>query len=203
MEEKEITPEEMRKRDLERVEHFRLLDDTFARIVFKGNPQLAQFVLRIILGIDDLVVEEEGYHTQYDAKRLAGSRSVIMDVTGSGQGNKRFDIEVENWDASAPRAEYHVATMCVENLHEGQEFSELPEIYVIFICGFDKIGDGEPLHSFSYRDDKAPKEKDVFEKRDKTAKKRQSGNKSLGGRTHIVYVNGSYEEPAGKESKIG
>ena len=127
----ELTAEEVRERDLARLAHFRLLDDTFARAFFRGQPKLAQFVLRIILGIDDLEVDEEGYQTQYDAKRLAGSRSVVMDVTGSGNGNRRFNIEVENWDASPPRAEYHVATMCVENLHESDVFSVLPEFYVL------------------------------------------------------------------------
>ena len=44
-----------------------------------------------------------------------------------------LNLEVEKWDASPERAEFHVATMCMENLRKNEEFSKLPEIYVIFI----------------------------------------------------------------------
>ncbi len=71
-----------REEDLRRLEEFSLLDDTFARSFFRQSPKLAEFVLRIIMGKDDLVIDPNKYETQYEAKRLAGSRSVIMDIVG-------------------------------------------------------------------------------------------------------------------------
>ena len=68
------------KRDLERLERFRVLDDTFMRQVFKDNLPLAQHVLRTLTGIDDLKLTRE--ETQRYLKRLAGSHSVVLDVWG-------------------------------------------------------------------------------------------------------------------------
>ena len=53
------TPEEIRAEDLERLDNFRWIDDTFARSAFKDQPELAQFVLRIITQIPDLVIDPE------------------------------------------------------------------------------------------------------------------------------------------------
>ena len=66
--------EELNELNLITIENFRLLDDDFMRIVFQDDLQLAQFVLRIITGIDDLVLSCED--TQYELKRH-GSRSVV------------------------------------------------------------------------------------------------------------------------------
>ena len=60
-----------------------------------------------------------------------------------------------------------------EHLRQGMDFDELPETYVIFVTEEDQVGDGKAVHRFSYRDDDT--------------------NDSMGGKTHILYVNASYE----------
>lgn len=181
------TAEEIRQENLQHLEALRPLDDTFARHLFKGNPKLAERVLRIITQLPDLEIESAGYDTQFDAKRLAGSRSLMLDVHGGDTMGRKYDLEMEKWDASPERAEFHVATMMVEHLHEGQKFSDLSEIYVIFMCEHDKIGNGRAVNAFSYKND------DIF-KGDDYVESKIEPNASLGGRTHIFFVNGDYKD---------
>ncbi len=50
--------EELRERFERRIDEFCILDDTFMNEVFRGQPELVGMVLRTILGIDDLEVQE-------------------------------------------------------------------------------------------------------------------------------------------------
>lgn len=174
------TPEQLHEEDLQRIKDFCPMHDTFARSIFKKNLPLAQLVLRIITGINDLVLTEE--ITQYDIKRITGARSVCLDVYGGDSEGRKYNLELERSDegAAPERAEYHITAMNTEHLSKNEDFTELPETYVIFLTEKDQIGDGEAVHFFSYKDDKT--------------------NQSLGGKTHILYVNGAYDDDA---SEIG
>lgn len=118
----EKSPEQIRQEDIARVLSFRLLDDTFARCAFRGHMDLAEFVLRVITQINDLRIDKEGYETQFDAKRLAGSRSLMLDVHGGDTQGRKYDLEMEKSDASPERAEVHVAAMVGEHLHANEPF---------------------------------------------------------------------------------
>ena len=187
------TDAQKRQEDLQRLAGFRIIDDTFARSVFKGKPDLAEFVLRIITKLDDLTIDPLTYDTQYDAKRLAGSRSLLLDVHGGDTKGRKYDLELEKWDASPERAEYHMGTMLVEHLHSGDDFSDLPETYVIFACDRDVIGNGRAVNKFSYRNDD-------FVVGDEESEKKIERGASMKGRTHIIFVNGEYRDT---ESDIG
>lgn len=50
------------------IENYRPLDDDFMRELFRNDLPLAQLVLRIITGIDDLQLTSQ--ETQYDLNRL-------------------------------------------------------------------------------------------------------------------------------------
>ena len=182
------TNEQRHQKNLERLRDFSLLDDTFARTFFRQHPDLAEFVLRIMTGIDDLSIDPSDYETQYDAKRIAGSRSVIMDIYGGDTTGRKYNLEMENWDADPERGEYHVATMCMENLEPQQDFKELPEIYVIFVCGRDAVGNGRAINHFSYRND------------DIDVEDRKKQHDSMRGKTHILYVNCQYDD---KDTDLG
>jgi len=158
------SPEEIRAEDLVRLQHFRWIDDTFARVAFKDNPEIAQFVLRIITNISDLILDPCSFSTQYDAKRMAGSRSLMLDVHGGDTQGRKYDLEMEKSDASAERTEVHVATMIVEHLHEGDKFTDLSETYVIFMCEHDEVGNGRAVNAFSYRNDDLFKGSEEVEK---------------------------------------
>lgn len=189
------TPEEIRAEDIERLKGFRWIDDTFARNGFKDQPKLAEFVLRIITQIHDLVIDPEMFKTQYDAKRLAGSRSLILDVRAGDTKGRKYDLEMEKSDSSPERTEVHVATMIVEHLHEGDMFSDQSETYVIFMSEHDAIGNGRAVNSFSYRND------DLFQG-NVEIEKNIVPHAPMGGRTHILHVNGDFKDDGSEIGKL-
>lgn len=140
------TKEEKHQEDLQRLRGFRPIDDDFMRCLFKDNIPLAELVLRIITGKPDLVITD--CQTQKDMKRLAGARSICLDAYGTDSTGKKYDLEIQRQDKGADphRARYHSSVMDVENLDAGQEFSELPETYIIFIIEKDFYGKGVPVY---------------------------------------------------------
>lgn len=182
----EKTPEQIKQEDIARVLNFRFLDDTFARCAFRGHRNLAEFVLRVITQIDDLELEEKRYETQFDAKRLRGSRSLMLDVHGGDTQGRKYDLEMEKNDASPERSEVHVASMIGEHLLAGEPFKNLPEMYVIFMCEHDVVGNGRAINQFCYRNE------DKFLE-DESIEGKITANASMGGKTHIIFVNGNYK----------
>ena len=138
--------EKERQDDLAKLRGLRPIDDDFMRCMFKDNVPLVQFVLRILTEKPDLTVEN--LETQKDFKRLAGARSIVLDVYASDSDNRKYDIEVQRADNGADqfRARYHSSCMDVENLHSGQDFSELPATYCIFITENDIFHKGKPFY---------------------------------------------------------
>ena len=70
-----------------RIEAFRLLDDTFLSTVFDNRPKLAEKMLRIVLGRDDIEVLD--VKAQVRIPKSAGSRSR---AGYSRTGRKRQEI---------------------------------------------------------------------------------------------------------------
>jgi len=142
------------------------------RCLFKDNIPLAQLVLRIITGKYDLIITD--CQTQVDMKRLAGARSVCLDAYGTDSTGKKYDLEIQRAGKGAEphRARYHSSVMDVENLSAGQEFSELPDTYTIFITEQDLYGMGKPVYS-------------IERMNLDTGKPFEDGE-------HILYVNGEY-----------
>lgn len=168
-----LTPEEQHQKDLETLEKLRILDDTLMREVFRNNLELAQFMLRIIIGKPDLVLTKE--ETQYDLQHLFGSRSITLDVFGEDSDGKQYDCEVQIADdgANAHRARYHSAAMDVDNLKIREDFRSLSDTYVIFITENDVWGEGQPIYLIDRINTTTGKHFDDGE--------------------HIIYVNGAYD----------
>lgn len=158
--------------DLQRLRGLRPIDDDFMRCLFKDNIELAEFVLRIIIGKEDLIITE--CQTQKDMKRLVGARSVCLDAYGTDSSGKKYDLEIQREDkgANPHRARYHSSVLDVENLNAGQDFHELPDTYTIFITEKDFYGEGKAIY--------------LIERINLTI------NRPFEDGEHILYVNGEY-----------
>ena len=189
------TPDEIRAEDLKKLASFRIMDDTFARPFFRKEAKLAEFVLRIITGLDDLEIDPTEYETQFDAKRMVGSRSLMLDVHGGDTKGRKYDLEMEKSDAFPERSEVHIATMVAEHLHSGDNFSDLPILYVIMVCDHDIIGNGRPVNEFMYLNTD-------FYKGNEEIESKLEAHASMGGRTHILYVNGDYGDEGSDIGKL-
>lgn len=158
---------------------FRPIDDIFMRGLFKDNLPLAEFVLRIITGKQDLVLLK--CEIQADMKRVTGARSVCLDAYATDSMGRKYDIEVQRsvYGADPHRARYHSSMMEVENLDENHDYRELPDTYVIFITEKDYYQAGKAVYMIQNMN--------------------QTLNQPFGDGAHILYVNGEYRD----DSAIG
>lgn len=150
------------------------MDDTFMRGLFKENVPLAELVLRIIVGKQDLTLLK--CEIQADMKHVTGARSICLDAYATDSLGKKYDIEIQRLDSGADphRARYHSSMMDVENLDENQDYKELPDTYVIFITERDYYKAGRPVY--------------VIQNMNLTL------NQPFDDGTHILYVNGQYRD---------
>ena len=157
--------------DLQRLRGFRLIDDTFMRVFFREHTELAQYVLRILTGINDLVLDEG--EPQRDLKRLVGARGLCLDYYGEDTLGRHYNLEIQRDDsgATAKRARYHAGALDVDFLNAGDEFEKLPTTYVIFLTEHDIWGEGKALY---------PVEKKI-------------GNVVYDDGQHILYANASFK----------
>lgn len=158
--------------DLERLAKLRLMDDEFMRVALRGRLDLAQLILRVLLGIADLVLVEG--RVQFDLKRLAGSRSVVLDFFGVDSEGRVYNLEIERSEKGADpkRARYYGAAMDAETLGAGKDFHELPERFNVFIVESDPFRCGAALYRFEQSD--------------------PDTGLALGDGVRVVYGNGAY-----------
>lgn len=165
--------------DLRRLQNFRLFDDDFMTKCFENDTKCVELVLRIVLEKNDLKVED--VRTQVFVENLI-KRSVRFDVVATDEEGRKYNIEIQRADkgAGVKRARYNSSMMDANLLKKGKDFSELPEIYVIFITENDVMKKGLPLYSIER----------IIE---------ETGE-LFGDGSHILYVNGSYRDdsPLGK-----
>ena len=161
--------EQQHQKDLERIKNFRLMDDDFMNACFDGNIEATEFMLRIILGRQDINVTK--VTTQKIMKNLIG-RDVWLDILATDDKNEEINIEIQRSDKGAgrKRARYHSSILDTHLLGVGDDFDKLPETYVIFLTENDVIGKNQPIYWIDRYIDGA----DLF----------NDGE-------HIIYVNGA------------
>ena len=82
------------------------------------------------------------YHPEYKGVRL--------DVYAKDESQTRYNVEmqVEKKPALGKRSRYYQSQMDMEMLLAGEDYAELPNTYVIFICDFDPFGKGKYRYTF-------------------------------------------------------
>ncbi len=148
-----------------------LLDDVFMTAVFDGDTALTELVVRIILGRDDLHVQQ--VVTQKELKNLKG-HSIRLDIYAVDDTGRHYDIEIQrtNEGAGSKRARYNLGLLDGYTLQAGENYSDLGEAYIIFITEQDVLGQGLPLYHI---------ERMILET-----------GELFGDEAHIVYANASY-----------
>lgn len=142
----EAEREKQHQEDLQRIRGFRLIDDDFMNACFDGYIEGTELLLRIILNKQDIHVKK--VTTQKVMKNLLG-RDVWLDIDANDDSGKEYDIEVQRADKGADRkrARYHSSILDAHLLQPTEDFSQLPETFVIFITENDVIGDGLPIYT--------------------------------------------------------
>ena len=123
---------------------FILMDDDFMRVVLK-DIRCTEYILQTILRKPRLHVKEQVL--QEDLKNLQG-RSVILDCFCTDESGTVYNIELQNSrsGASPLRARYHAGMIDMHILKAGENFTRLPESYVIFICRKDALKENRQIY---------------------------------------------------------
>ena len=158
---------------LSRIQSLRLMDDDFMTVVFENDAKLTEFVLRILLSRDDLTVKRA--MTQCEKRNLFG-RSVKLDIVAQDTAGKIYNVEIQRTarGAQPKRTRANLCALDSRTLKTGDDFSALPETYIIFITENDIFKQGLPLY--------------------KIVKKIEGTSLSFDDGAHIIYVNGEYRE---------
>ena len=164
--------------DIRKIKHYDLIqkmclmDDEFMEVFFAGHNECVELVIRVILGRDDLIVKKSEIQKTVKGMR----RSVRLDIFAVDTEGKRYNIEFQRLNSGAvpKRARFNASMIDVASLKKGDDFSKLPEVYVIFVTENDVLNEGRPLYTI----DRAITE---------------SGNK-FGDGSHIVYVNCEHKD---------
>ena len=177
----ESEKEKQHHEDLQRLRGLRLIDDDFMNVCFDGYTDGAQLLLRIILNKPDIRVKS--VKTQRRMKNLLG-RDICLDIDADDDAGKEYNVEVQRADKGADRkrARYHSSIMDAHLLQSGDDFSDLPETFVIFITENDVIGDGLPLYTVDRQITNTGKPFDDCE--------------------HIIYVNGADKDASTALGKL-
>ena len=177
----EAEKEKQHQEDLQRLRGLRLIDDDFMNACFDGYTDGAQLLLRIILNKPDIRVKS--VKTQRRMKNLLG-RDICLDIDADDENGTEYNVEVQRADKGADkkRARYHSSILDAHLLSPGDDFSDLPETFVIFITENDVIGDGLPLYTID----------------------RQITNtgKAFDDGEHIIYVNGADKNASTELGKL-
>jgi len=177
----EAEKEKHHQEDLQRLRGLRLIDDDFMNACFDGYTNGAELLLRIILNKPDIRVKS--VKMQRQMKNLLG-RDICLDIDADDETGKEYNIEVQRADRGADRkrARYHSSILDAHLLKPGEDFSDLPETFVIFITENDVIGKGKQLYRIERRIEET---NDPFDDGE-----------------HIIYVNGADKDASTELGKL-
>ncbi len=130
---------------LERIRAMRLFDDEFMSLVFNGDIEATQLLIRILLNRNDLIVTKS--MTQIQKTNLFG-KSVKLDVVAEDIFKVEYNIEIQRADsgAGARRIRYHQAMLDSHTINKGGDFKDLPNLFIIFILEHDYFGKQNPVY---------------------------------------------------------
>ena len=157
---------------LEKTKTMNLLSDTFMSVAL-NDTNACQHVLRILTGIQDLIVKE--VRTQHKISKLA-SHNAILDVLAEDSLGRLYNIEIQRADTldHARRTRFYGSMIDSEYLMKGANYSDLPDVYIIYVSETDLWKSGHTSY---------PVEK-YF----------QSTNMPYNDGLHIIYINAAVND---------
>ncbi len=116
------------------VAQFNLMDDTFFSVVMEHNDA-AEYLLAHLLGKPVRIIENK---TQYSIRNIE-SHSVVLDALVEDEEHNIYDVEVQVGDKNnhERRIRYYNTAIDWSYLEKGKNYSDLPELFMIFISDFD------------------------------------------------------------------
>ena len=129
-------------------EELRFCDDFMFCKILQENEDLCKELTELVIGrkIGSIVKTEK----QKAIEITADGHGVRFDVYFEDDEKKVYDIEMQRSDTmELPlRSRYYQGMIDLDYLEKGNEYRELPDSYIIFLCTFDLFGRGYHKYSF-------------------------------------------------------
>ena len=134
----------------EAIKNLRLLDDVFMSEVLVDNIEGVQDIVNVCLEREDIVVESVEVQKEY---RNFRGRGVKLDVLARDKEGKLYNIEIQrdSSEATPERVRYHLSALDWNNSKPNQKFTELGEIWVIFIVETPRYNKTQPFATLEQR----------------------------------------------------
>ena len=137
--------------------HFKKFEDlTFAdHYMFEKVLQNAEICQELLERLLKIKIDHITYpEIEKTISPYYETKGVRLDVYIK-DSDKVFDIELQNAiDDDLPlRTRFYQSMIDTDNLLKGQDYSELPTSFVIFICKYDPFNLGLPIYTFRNRCD--------------------------------------------------
>ncbi len=135
---------ESRERRVAEARSLNLLSNTFMSVALDDIPA-CQYVLRILLGIPDLLVKE--VRVQYRISKVT-SHDAILDVLAEDSTGKLYNIEIQRASTidHARRTRFYAAMIDSAYLAKGTEYDELPDVHILYISETDLWNEGKTCY---------------------------------------------------------
>lgn len=156
----------------EQIQKLTLMNNAFMNLALENNIACVEEMLHVILGKSDLTVKK----VQTQRMFQGFSRSIYLDVFAEDSKGVLYNIEIQQTDEGADprRTRFHTGMIDVHSLKAGQDFKELPEVYVIFITLNDILKLNQTIYT-------------IHKYVDGSLKPFDDGS-------HLIYINGSAED---------
>lgn len=128
------------------VDGMSLFDDDLMSMVFDGNIEATELLLKIILKKDDIQVVSVVGQRELQSP-VVGGRDIRLDILAKDSTGRQYNVEVQQKPEGAHirRARFNSSMMDSRMLKAGQEFSELQDSYMVFITQTDIFDDGSHI----------------------------------------------------------
>ena len=166
-----LTDNERMKEIKDRIDRFRPIDDTFLSLMIQNNKEVAEYILQVIMEMEDLKVLE--VHSQDSVSNIFG-RSARFDILAKDNKGKLYNIEIQRTNAGAirKRARFNSSILDQKGIDTGENYDKLNETYIIFITENDVLKGALPIYHI---------ERTILETKE-----------LFNDEEHIIYVNSSY-----------
>lgn len=130
----------------QRLKELTIKDNFMFGAVMMNEANCKGFLERVLeIPIGRVEVSKEKsivYHPEYKGVRL--------DIYAEDEKQTRYNVEmqVQKKAALGKRSRYYQSQMDMEMLLMGEDYTELPNTYVIFICDFDPFGEDKYRYTF-------------------------------------------------------
>lgn len=126
-------------------------DDFMFCKVLVDNPELAIKLVEISTGrkVHHIVLLKD----QYSISATYAGRGVRFDVYFEDDAGTKYDLEMQTTKQSflPKRTRYYQSSADMDSLKRGKEYSELPNLYIVFFCLKDPFKSGLPKYTFENR----------------------------------------------------